>query len=82
MIMSVLNCAAHSSWFGDVDAGEMFHNYPLEERIRPYAGVDITWMDPSIGTRWERWTRMAMGMLPSPWVTTRLFCMGFRDYQG
>jgi hypothetical protein len=40
-IMSMLSCATHSSWFGDVDAGEMFHNYPLEERIRPYAGVDI-----------------------------------------
>ena len=39
-VLSVLDCATHSSWFGDVDAGEMFLNYWLDEAIRPYAGVE------------------------------------------
>lgn len=30
------------SWLGDIDLGEMFLNFPLDARIRPYAGVDLT----------------------------------------
>ena len=42
-IVNVFDCATHSSWFGDVDAGEMFLNYWLDPAIRPYAGVDVSW---------------------------------------
>ena len=42
-IINVCDCATHSSWFGDVDAGEMFLNYWLDPAIRPYAGVDVSW---------------------------------------
>ena len=81
-VLSVLDCATHSSWFGDVDAGEMFLNYWLDEAIRPYAGVDVSWASESPGTRWERWNRCAMGMLPSPWVTTRLFAWAMEIIKG
>jgi len=39
-INKVLYCACALSWFGDVDAAEMFLCYLLDEAIRPYAGVD------------------------------------------
>ena len=44
-IMNVLDCATSDAWFGDVDAGEMFLNYILDVNIRPYAGVDVSWMN-------------------------------------
>ena len=81
-VISVLDCATHSSWFGDVDAGEMFLNYWLDETMRPYAGVDVSWDSESGATRWERWTRCAMGMLPSPWITTRLFAWAMEIIKG
>ena len=74
-IMNVLDCATADSWFGDVDAAEMFLNYLLDVDVRPYAGIDVTWLheDGRVGLHWERWTRMVMGMSPSPYVTIRLF---------
>ena len=69
---NVVDCAVHTSWFGDVDAGEMFLNFPLDLRMRKYCGVDISWMRKDGSQLWECWHRMAMGMKPSPWVTIRL----------
>ena len=69
---NVLDCCTHSSWFGDVDAGEMFLNFPLDLSIRPYCGVDVSWMEEGKKTTWESWSRMTMGMKPSPWVICRL----------
>ena len=31
-----------TSWFGDLDLGEMFLNYPLDVSLQPYAGVEVT----------------------------------------
>ena len=42
-VLSVLDCATHESWFGDIDAADMFLNYPLDLHLQPYAGVDISW---------------------------------------
>ena len=53
--------------------------------MRPYCGVDLTWMKDSDQTVWECWQRMAMGLRSSPWVTTRLvawmveFVIGDKD---
>ena len=71
-MMNVLDLAIHSSWFCDVDVGEMFLNFPLHPHIRPHCGVDLSWQLKGKGCKWERWNRMAMGMSPSPWVCTRL----------
>ena len=52
------------------------------------AGVDVSWSQNEKyetgprESRWERWTRMAMGMLPSPWVTTRLFAWAMEIIKG
>ena len=69
---NVIDCSTSGTWFGDVDAGEMFLNFPLDRRIRKYCGIDLSWMSEGGGTLWECWNRMAMGMCPSPWVTIRL----------
>ena len=70
--MNVIDCSTSGTWFGDVDAGEMFLNFPLDRRIRKYCGIDLSWMAEDGGVLWECWNRMAMGMCPSPWVTIRL----------
>ena len=71
-VTNVIDCSTDGTWFGDVDAGEMFLNFPLDRRIRKYCGIDLSWMSEEGGTLWECWNRMAMGMSPSPWVTIRL----------
>ena len=62
-VENVIYTYTHSSWFGDVDSAEMFHNYKVSEKAQTYAGVDISWAKKGKAMRWERWTRMAMGML-------------------
>ena len=80
---NVVDCVTDTGWFGDVDAGEMFLNYILDETIRPYAGVDMSWtLSDRSGTLWERWSRMAMGMLPSPYITIRLFAWAMEIIKG
>ena len=39
------NASSSSTWFGDIDLGEMFLNYALDLDLRPYAGVDLTEQD-------------------------------------
>ena len=71
-MLNVIDCAIHTSWFGDMNAGEMFFNFPLDIKMRKYCGVDISWMAEDGAQLWECWHRMDMGMRPSPWVTIRL----------
>eukprot|EP00957_Ditylum_brightwellii_P132858 10131431-Ditylum_brightwellii.AAC.1 len=43
-----ISCMADSnSWFGDIDFGEMFHNYPLDVKIQPYMGIEVYKVDAS-----------------------------------
>ena len=42
---SILRNSSSSTWFGDVDLDEMLLNYPLDELIRPHAGVDVSNVD-------------------------------------
>ena len=51
----------------------MFHTYKLSEKTHPYAGVDVSWDEKGKALRWELWTIMAMVILSSPFVTTRMF---------
>ena len=72
-IDSVLRNASQDSWFSDIDLGEMFLNYFLDEDVRQFAGVDVREMG---GAKWERWERMLMGFRPSPYVCTQTFGWG------
>ena len=79
---SILRNASSSTWFGDIDLGEMFLNYPLDEAVRPYAGVDVTGLGMSdevynkVKRIIERWVRCLMGFKPSPYITTQTFAWG------
>ena len=69
-IDSVLRNASKESWYGDIDLGEMFLNYFLDEEVRKYAGVDVSKLGAGC---WERWERTLMGLRPSPYVCTQSF---------
>ena len=80
-IDSVLNNCTLTSWFGDIDLGEMFLNYFLDPKIRPYAGVDVTGIADILRDRpleeqkrlLLRWERSLMGLKSSPYNCTRAF---------
>ena len=73
----ITDCATDHSFYGDVDGGEFFLNFPLDLRIQPFAGIDITPVsnldsgnDPPVRV-WKRWGRCAMGFMDSPYKTCR-----------
>jgi len=73
-IDSVLRNAGSETWFGDIDLGEMFLNFQLDEKILPWVGVDVSELHGlpprSIIARWER---TLMGLRPSPHICTQTF---------
>ena len=81
-IDTVLNQSDNQTWFSDLDLGEMFLNFPLDPKVRPYAGVDLTEIDNMLvsagrfARTFERWERMLMGFRPSPYVTTQTYAWG------
>ena len=72
----------------DVDFGEFFHNFFADERIRKHSGVNTTPLGASFGhlgdTRGQpafkfeglRWSRLFMGMKPSPYNAVRFYYWG------
>ena len=78
-IDSVLQNADSSTWFSDIDLGEMFLNYFLDEELRSYAGVDLREMG---GNKKERWERTLMGFRPSPYICTQTFGWGESGIRG
>ncbi|GFH49897.1 hypothetical protein CTEN210_06373 [Chaetoceros tenuissimus] len=70
---SILRNASSSSWFGDIDLGEMFLNYALDLDLRPYAGVDVSELEAGTKRVLERWNRTLMGFKPSPYICTQTF---------
>ena len=43
-MLNVVDCATDCSWYGDVDVGEMFLNFPLDINMRKFCGVDLSWI--------------------------------------
>jgi hypothetical protein len=73
---TLLRSVHPDTWMADTDLGEMFLNFVLHESLRELAGVDVTHYQakPSgskPGVCWERWSRCAMGLKPSPYQTTQ-----------
>ena len=81
-------CLSFSTWMSDMDFGEMFHNFHMDPRIRPFSGVELGTMAalvPSLATSTKassarpvllRWTRLFMGMRPSPYLAIRHYYWG------
>ena len=77
---TVLRSSGLTTFYGDIDLGEMFLNYFLDEKLRPYAGVDLTEVAHLIGKEvppggrlWMSWNRTLMGLGPSPFLCIRMF---------
>jgi hypothetical protein len=56
------------SYLGDIDIGDMFHNFILHEKVQMLAGIDLTPFFPEELTKkkelkaiWLRWVRSANG---------------------
>jgi hypothetical protein len=77
------------SWMADVDFGEFFHNFFADYRIRKHAGVNTSVLAPflpagaasqedSSGSKSNglRWSRLFMGMRPSPYNAVRFYYWG------
>jgi hypothetical protein len=73
---SLTDLLDNNSWMADQDMGEMFLNFPLCPKIRPYCGVDLRpYLDPgnTRGTTWwEGWNRCMMGLMSSPYICTKM----------
>ena len=52
LLDNVLGVATHLSWFGDIDAAEMFHKYKISESMQPLAGVDLYWAEKGNKLHW------------------------------
>ena len=61
------------TWFADLDLGEMFLNYFIDDRIRPYCGVDVSRLFKEDGHKWLRWNRTLMGFRSSPYLAVKMF---------
>jgi hypothetical protein len=83
-IDNVTDCATLPSYFGDVDAAEMFLTFPLHSQIRPYAGVDLTKVldNPEGAKLWFRWNRCGMGFTFSPYNAIRGHSVGMEHITG
>lgn len=60
----------------DRDMGEMFLNFPLHWKVRPFTGIDVgpLSLDPDeFSKRWYWWTRMLMGFRPSPYCAIKTY---------
>ena len=76
------------SWLADVDFGEFFHNFFADGRVRKQSGVSTiplspfmtspTGSDESSDLRFVglRWSRLFMGMKPSPYNAVRFYYWG------
>lgn len=78
------------TWMADMDFGEMFHNFHMDPRIRPFSGVELGSLAPLLPNLSPkenketkaghpsklRWTRLFMGMRPSPYLAIRHYYWG------
>jgi hypothetical protein len=81
-------CLSFGTWMADMDFGEFFHNFHMDPRIRPFSGVDLGSVSSLVPGLCEsvkpggvrptvlRWTRLFMGMRPSPYLAIRQYYWG------
>ena len=69
-LSSLLMYCSPSTWYSDMDLGEMFLNYFMQEKLRPFSGVDVSRL---LGKGWVRWNRTFMGFRASPYLAVKAF---------
>ena len=86
-----------NGWMSDIDLGEMFLNFPLNNKVRKYVGVDLTEIKaaleeagislPSSGGKdsarlFLRWERCLMGLRCSPYLAVKYFALASEIIKG
>ena len=74
-IDSLLMFCDGQTWFADIDLGEMFLNYFMDLKLRPYSGVDVSKLHPGRKAIWFQWLRTFMGLCPSPFNACKMFAI-------
>ena len=77
------------SWMADADFGKFFHIFFADERIRKHTGMAVSHLAPffpisesdlacdkSFKFTGLRWSRLFMGMKPSPFIAVRFYYWG------
>jgi hypothetical protein len=64
-----------NTWMSDINLGEFFLMFLLDDTVQPLAGIDLTPYFPlESGKRnWKRWARCLMGFTPSPYNAVGTF---------
>jgi len=77
-VETLLRGVEFGTWMGDIDLGEMFLNFCLDENLHAYCGVDLSPFCPASQrrTRWERWVRCLMGLKVSPYLRIKGLLLG------
>jgi hypothetical protein len=71
----------YTTYCVDVDFGEMFLNFFMDEALQPYAGIYTLPVRDYLKRQstserlatWKRWNRLFMGMTPSPYCAVRFY---------
>ena len=87
-----------NGWMSDIDLGEMFLNFPLNNKARKYVGVDLTEIKEALqdagivlpaSSSCEssarlllRWERCLMGLRCSPYLAVRYFALASEIIKG
>ncbi len=73
-VASHLRFVGKESYLGDLDVGDMFHNFMLHPDTQLHTGIDLTpfFTKEALGlgkckVLWEQWWRSAMGLKSSPY---------------
>ena len=79
-IDSLLLYCSPTTWYSDLDLGEMFLNYFMDPLLRPFCGVDVSKFVSGTGDssgKWLQWNRIFMGFRSSPYhaVKTYNWCL-------
>ena len=83
----LLRAVEGGTYMANYDIGEMFLNFMLEPRLRPYAGVDLTPSFPEEVTLETYvvhgcWQRMMMGLSPAPYFTIKDMLIVEKEIRG
>ena len=77
---TTLRALEQGSLSADIDIAEMFLNFMLDPKLRPYCGVDVSAIRSEDGSfekgrksTWEAWCRLWMGQTDSPYLAVQ--CM-------
>ena len=80
-IENPIRSLSYGYWSLDCDLGEMFLNFPLPEKLQPYAGVQMESVKPFLEQMdhmppikgEEEWTQYLFGFTTSPFCTMKIY---------